>query len=48
MLTKDKNPVIIKGKSLLDIKEIRKKENINLTILHFLENTNKKPKKKIN
>ena len=45
MLTKDKNPVIIKGKSLLDIKESIEKKNINLTILYFLENINKKPEK---
>lgn len=43
MPVKDKNLVIIKGKSLLDIKETRKKNgNKELTILHFLKNTNNK------
>ena len=44
-MLKDNNPIIIKGKSLLNIKETREKENINLTILYFLENINKKSKK---
>lgn len=44
------NDVIIKGKSLLNVKEKKdkiKKENTQLTILHFLENINKKLEKNL-
>ena len=42
MLEKNDNPVIIKGKSLLDTKETIKEKNTNLTIIYFLKKKNKK------
>ena len=35
MLEKTHDPVIIKGKSLLDTKETIKEKNTNLTIIYF-------------